>query len=93
LFIMILLAGTGCGPAVAEVVVPGPPPAERVEVVGVAPYPGAVWVRGHWRWNGYAHVWVAGHWQRPRAGYVWEPAHWVAGPGGWRFVPGHWRRV
>jgi hypothetical protein len=43
--------------------VPAPPPPQS-EVVGVAPYTGAVWVGGHWAW-------------RPRFGrYVWVPGHW-----------------
>lgn len=40
------------------------PPPERVEVIGVAPYPGAIWVHGYWA-RGYRHryVWVGGHWR------------------------------
>jgi hypothetical protein len=40
-----------------------PMPAERVEVVPVAPAPGYVWVRGHYKWEGGAWVWVPGHWR------------------------------
>jgi len=39
-----------------------PHPAERVEVVPVAPAPGYHWVKGHYRWEGGAWVWVPGHW-------------------------------
>lgn len=39
-------------------------PAERVEVVPVAPSPGYVWVKGHYKWEGGAWVWVPGHWRR-----------------------------
>jgi hypothetical protein len=43
-----------------------PPPPPQAEVTGVAPYPAAVWVGGHWAW-------------RPRyGGYVWVPGHWRA---------------
>ncbi len=43
---------------------PPPPPAPQIEIVGVAPYPAAVWIGGHWAW-------------RPRhGGYVWIPGHW-----------------
>jgi hypothetical protein len=43
---------------------PPPPPPPQAEIVGVAPYQGAVWVGGHWAW-------------RPRLGtYVWVPGHW-----------------
>ena len=77
----------------AEVVVRTPPPPERVEVVAAAPYPGAVWIRGHWRWNGAAYVWIGGHWERPRVGWAWVPHHYAPYGRHWRYVPGHWRRV
>jgi len=57
--IALSLAATGCVTRVAL----GPPPA-RVEVIGVAPYRGAVWVPGHWtraRYNNW--VWVRGYWR------------------------------
>ncbi|CAM2156046.1 Lipoprotein [Pararobbsia alpina] len=41
-----------------------PMPAERVEVVPVAPGEGFVWVKGHYKWEGGAWVWVPGHWRR-----------------------------
>ncbi len=43
-----------------------PPPPNRVEIVAASPYPGAVWVHGHWRWSRWYHqwVWVPGHWRR-----------------------------
>ena len=42
---------------------PAPPPVQA-EVVGAAPYPAAIWVRGHWAW-------------KPRLGtYIWIPGHW-----------------
>jgi hypothetical protein len=40
------------------------PPAPRVEVVGVAPYTGAHWVRGHWGWRHGRWEWIPGHWSR-----------------------------
>ena len=54
----ISLAATGCVARVALV-----PPARRVEVIGVAPYRGAVWVPGHWVRGRYDWVWVSGHWR------------------------------
>jgi len=40
------------------------------ENLAVPPYPGAVWVRGHWAWNRYLgrSIWISGHWVdvRPR---------------------------
>lgn len=83
----------GCGPPMGEVVIDAAPPPEQVEVVGVAPYPGAIWIRGHWLWNGAAHVWMRGHWERGRVGMAWEHGHWVRWGARWRFIPGHWRRI
>jgi len=68
------------------------PPAPIVETVGVAPYPGYVWLGGYWNWVGDRHVWVPGHWEAPRRGYYWVPHRWVAAGGGWRMAPGHWER-
>jgi len=42
---------------------PAPPP-DRVEIVGVAPYAGAHWVRGHWGWRRGRYEWIRGHWSR-----------------------------
>ncbi len=83
---LVLLAGCA-----VRLVVPGPPPAPLVEVRGVVPGPGHVWIGGHWSW-GPRWVWVAGSWvvpPHPRA--VWVPGHWRRVVGGWRWVPGSWR--
>lgn len=68
------------------------PPAPRVEVVGVAPTPGYVWVGGYWNWVGGRHEWVAGRWVAPRRGYHWVGHAWVRAGDGWRMRPGHWER-
>ena len=44
------------------VVVAAPPP--QVEVVGVAPGPGYIWISGFWNPMGGRQVWIGGHWQR-----------------------------
>ena len=44
----------------ADGVVMVAPPAPRVEVIGVAPEPGYVWVGGYWNWVGGRHEWIAG---------------------------------
>jgi hypothetical protein len=41
-----------------------PPPPDRVEVIGIAPYHGAHWVRGHWGWRHGRYEWIPGHWSR-----------------------------
>lgn len=68
------------------------PPAPQVEVVGVAPGPGYVWMGGYWGWVGGRHVWVGGHWGPGRPGYHWVPHAWVHEGGGWRMHEGHWAR-
>ena len=68
------------------------PPAPRVEVVGVAPYPGYVWIGGYWNWVGGRHEWVAGRWVAGRPGYHWVGHTWVRAGDGWRMHPGHWER-
>lgn len=69
------------------------PPVPQVEVVGVAPRAGFVWIGGYWNWVGGRHVWVGGRWGAPpRAGYRWVPHEWVSVGGGWRLRRGHWAR-
>lgn len=69
------------------------PPAAQYEVVGVAPYPGAVWIGGYWGWNAGRHVWINGRWDAPRPGYRYEPHMWQRQGNGWREAPGRWRPV
>ena len=68
------------------------PPAPQVEVIGVAPNPGYVWIGGYWNWVGGRHVWVNGYWGPGRAGYHWVPHTWGRYGGGWRMRPGYWVR-
>lgn len=68
------------------------PPVYRTEVVGVAPGPGFVWIRGYHRWDGGAYVWVPGRWERrPQARAVWVEGSWRHNRRGWYWVEGHWR--
>jgi hypothetical protein len=77
--------------AIGVVFAPYGPPAAPVEVIGVAPGPGYVWVGGHYAWRG-RWVWVRGHWDRAPVGYAgWVPGHWGRRAGGWVWVEGHWR--
>jgi len=69
------------------------PPPPQYEVVGVAPYPGAVWIGGYWNWVGGRHLWVRGRWDAPRPGYRYEPHSWQRNGQGWREAPGRWRPV
>jgi len=68
------------------------PPPPKIEKVGLPPFPGAIWVKGHWKYSHGQWTWVPGHWAKPpRPGAVWVPGHWKKVPGGWRWVPGHWK--
>ncbi len=95
-----LLAGCVVAPAPyygyagypAYVTVPAPPPAPQVEVVGVAPAPGYLWISGFWAWGGARYVWHPGRWTAPRPGYFWVAPRWEAHGREWREQPGHWRR-
>ena len=90
------LALTGCVVTPAHVYVGGTiavaPPAPLVEVQGVAPGPGYVWIGGYWNWVGGRHVWVPGAWRLGRPGYHWAAHHWVYAGGGWRLEQGRWVR-
>ena len=44
----------------------GPPPPDRIEVIPVAPYPTAVWIRGYYirdRYHRRGWIWMPGHWR------------------------------
>ena len=72
----------------------GPPPPRR-EVIVVRPTVNAVWVNGHWIWNGRLgkYVWVKGSWMGGRKDYVWVDGQWKNTPDGWIYVEGSWRRI
>lgn len=89
-----LMVGTGCASAQRgeRVYVRTGPPAARVEVIGVAPARGYVWVGGYWNWDRRAYVWVPGRWVAPARGYHrWQPGHWVHDRRGWYWIDGRWR--
>ena len=69
-----------------------PPPAPRVEVYGLAPGPGFVWVGGYWGWGGGGYAWTPGYWARPPRPHVrWAPGRWERRRGGYQYRPGGWR--
>jgi YXWGXW repeat-containing protein len=70
-------------------VAPPPPP---VEVYGVAPGPGHIWISGYWNWVGGRHEWVGGHWEAPHRGYRYTPHRWVHERDGWHLQEGYWTR-
>lgn len=86
LTLMLSMVG-GC---VAEIRTP--PPAARIEIRPVAPFPDAVWIDGYWDHRHGGWVWTDGYWERrPRPGAIWVPGHWHESPRGWRWTPGRWR--
>ncbi len=68
------------------------PPAPRIEVIGVAPYPGQIWIGGAWFWEGGRHNWHPGYWQAPRPDHDWVPHHWERRGDDWHFREGYWNR-
>ena len=79
-------------PGVGVVYVDRTPPGRLIEVAGVPPRPGAIWMSGHWRWSGREFYWVPGEWVAVRPGYrTWVPARWIKTRRGWYFIEGHWR--
>jgi hypothetical protein len=67
------------------------PPAPRVEMMGMGPGPGYVWVGGFWSWRDGRFGWVVGQWMVvPPGHYYWVPGHWVRTRRGWYFVNGYW---
>ncbi len=68
----------------------GPPPL-RIEVIGVTPRPGVVWIGGYWRWSSGNYIWVTGRWVRGRPGRAWVPGSWEQRGRNWRWRRGYWR--
>ncbi len=75
-----------------QVLIQVAPPPPQVEVIGVAPYVGHIWLGGAWFWEGGRHIWHPGHWEAPRPGYVWMPHHWEHDGQSWHFREGYWNR-
>jgi hypothetical protein len=75
-----------------EVVVQARPPAERIEVIPVAPSAEHLWIKGNWHWDGLAWVWRPGHYETRRVGFHWVPAHYSERGNAVVYVGGHWAR-
>ena len=87
-----------------EILVEQAPPADQVEVIGVAPSPAHFWVKGHWMWRASGWYWVGGHWewrnnwvwaagywQPVRANHVWVDGRWEQRGHRWVWRRGYWR--
>jgi hypothetical protein len=69
----------------------GPPP-PQIEVIGMRPGRGFVWIRGYYRWDGMAYMWSPGRWERrPFPHAVWVQGRWRHHASGWYWVEGRWR--
>lgn len=68
------------------------PPEPVVEVIGVPPYAGHIWIGGAWFWEGGRHQWHPGHWEAPRPGHYWVPHRWEHDGHYWHFKEGRWDR-
>jgi hypothetical protein len=78
-------------PPTEDVWVNNAPPPPQYEVRTRAPFAGAVWIPGYWRWTGHRHLWVGGRWTAPRAGFVWDSGGWRRHGNRWAFTRGYWR--
>lgn len=76
----------------AEVVVTEAPPAPVVEVIGVAPGPGFIWIGGYYHWTGGRWAWYRGHYERPpHPGAVWVRARYELRGARRVYIRGYWR--
>jgi TonB family protein len=67
------------------------PPPPNVDVIGMPPEPGYVWMPGyyvHYAKAGYE--WNDGQWAPARPGFHWSAPHWDRFRSKWVFVPGAW---
>ncbi|MCA9742036.1 MAG: YXWGXW repeat-containing protein [Deferribacteres bacterium] len=53
----------------------------------------AIWVAGHWKWNGKKYIWADGRWLAPRKGMIYVPGHWEKNRQGWFYIDGHWKKA
>ena len=72
---MIPVPRTGPHQGEEPALVPYPPPAARVEVVGKAPtaMKDPLWIDGEWLWKARRWVWQGGHWDLPLPGGYYAP--------------------
>jgi hypothetical protein len=86
------LSLAGCGVGYEYYAVSAPPPV-RVEVRGVAPGPGFIWINGYWGYTGGRYAWVPGRWERPpHPRSRWEEGRWERHGDRWGYRKGRWRR-
>jgi hypothetical protein len=85
------VAGSDPPAQAAAAVAPYPPPARRAEIPPAARSTDALWLVGHWHWDGSKYSWTPGHYvERPSPSANWMPGYWEQDFGGWRWTEGHW---
>jgi hypothetical protein len=84
------LVAVACVPG--EYYVDTPPPPPQTEVVGVAPYPGAIYVDGYWAHRGGRYTWQPGYWDRPRPNRIYRPHRWEQRGNRYYYQRGGWYR-
>lgn len=71
---------------------PLPPPPQRQVVVYQRPAPTALWIEGHWEFDGRGYYWVDGRWEIPPPRYHHYVApRWERRARGHVYIRGHWR--
>jgi hypothetical protein len=68
------------------------PTSQPYEQIPAKPYANAVWIPGHYTYNGSTYVWDSGRWESPPSGTsAWIPPSWQPTAGGYVYVRGHWQ--
>ena len=67
------------------------PPPPKAEKKPKRPGKKAVWIDGHWRWNGEKYTWIGGHWVKAPKG-KWIKGQWKKTKHGHIWVAGRWKK-
>lgn len=80
--------------ATTEIVVDAPPPVppRSREVFVERTSPDAIWIRGHWEYDGQVYYWVESHWSTPPPHYYhYVEPYWDRRGNRYVYVRGYWR--
>lgn len=67
------------------------PPPLPVYDIPPPPMEEAIWIPGHWRWNGRDYYWVPGTWViAPEPGLYWTPGYWAYRQNAFYWNEGYW---
>ena len=91
---LMLIVMASCATTNASYVRTPPPRAKVVKIKSPKPYPNALWISGHWKWNARTskYVWVEGYWIKAKPGKVWVAGRWEKRRHGWIWIEGHWKK-